>query len=287
MNFTCPVCQFSPPALPPKDIGEICGNTARFKNSKFRYWKCPQCESLIALDPVNYADIYSDYPLNKRKLDVFAKGTLSNLLNRLTREGLKTHHKILDYGSGNGLFVEFLKEKGYSQVTGYDPYIKEFSQLPPNETFDFIVANDVIEHVADPKAMLQDCVRHLAPNGILYVGTADATGIDVKDLKPFILTLHAPFHRVIMTPKTLKSLVLDTGLKFQKSYLKSYLDTLKPFSNYRFLNEFSRALDFDMDRALDPANSTVVMKKPLLIFWGLFGYFFPTTNEPAIIAKKI
>lgn len=283
----CKICNFEIDDNEKQNFGKIHGNTSRFIRTEFKLWKCPLCETIHALEPVDFSDIYRDYPLTQRKLDVYARGTLSHLFSRLIKVGLKQSDRILDYGSGNGIFVQFLKEKGFSNVWGYDPYVSEYSKIDEKAQFDFIVANDVIEHVEDPKAMLVECAKKVVSGGVLYVGTADSTGVQMQNLEPHLLKLHQPFHRTILTPQTLKKIVLETGFSFEESYLRSYMDTLKPFSNYRFLHEFSRALDFEMDRALDPKNANIVLRKPQLVFWGLFGYFFPIANEPAVIARKL
>ena len=70
------------------------------------------------------------------------------------------------------------------------------------------------------------------------------------------------------------------------SYRRSYMDTPRPFSNYRFLDEFNRALGHDMDRALDPAAGGIVLRRPALLFYALFGYLLPVAFEPAVVLRK-
>src|SRR5438132_7867662 len=51
----------------PSELGKARGNTERFRNTTFRLWKCPQCQTIYSLDPVDFRDIYADYPLQKRR----------------------------------------------------------------------------------------------------------------------------------------------------------------------------------------------------------------------------
>jgi SAM-dependent methyltransferase len=268
-----------------RDVGKARGNTRRFAKEIYRLWKCPQCQSIHNVEPVDFADIYSDYPLNKRKLDVFARGTLRNLLARLERAGLRREHSILDYGCGNGVFLQFLREKGFSHVTGYDPFVAEFASLPAGP-FDCVVANDLIEHVPDPRATLEQCAAEVRPGGLLYVGTADSEPVVMDDLEPHIMRLHQPFHRVIVTAKGLEQLAGETGLAPVAAYRRSYMDTLLPFSNYRFLDELNKTLGHDLDAALDPSSARVVMRTPRLWFFALFGFFFPSADEPAVVLRR-
>ena len=133
---TCVICGHHADPADRAAFGAVRGNTERFMNQQFTLWKCPTCQSIRSLQPVDYAQMYSDYPLNRRRLDVFAKGTLSNLLRRLVKNGLAKTDAVLDYGCGNGLFIDFLKARGYSHVTGYDPFVTHFSSLDPEQRFD-------------------------------------------------------------------------------------------------------------------------------------------------------
>lgn len=282
----CVICHYSTSNPDQVDMGKVRGNTERFKNREFDVWKCPHCRSIHSLEAVDYRDIYKDYPLNTRQLDIYAYGTLGNLLRRLKKYGLKKNHTILDYGCGNGVFVQFLKKKGYAGAVGYDPYVADFENFPRNVLFDCVVANDVIEHVDDPRLIIKSCIDLLKPGGLLYLGTSDSEGVEMNDLPPHIMRLHQPFHRIIMTQETLQDLGTETGLELLASYRRSYMDTLMPFANYRFLDEFSKSLDHIMDRALDPASASIVVRKPRLLFYAFLGYFFPSAFEPAIILRK-
>ncbi|MBV1891789.1 MAG: class I SAM-dependent methyltransferase [Gammaproteobacteria bacterium] len=286
--LSCPACQYKTQHPEACDLGTIRGNTRRHINTQFRLWKCPQCLTIISIDPVNFHDIYSDYPLNKRKLDIFAQGTLGNLLRRLRRAGLKKTDSILDYGCGNGIFIDYLKQKGYSNVTGYDPYVPEFSQFPSTQIpFDFIVNNDTLEHCDDIHEMLQESLALLKVKGLLYLGTADSEPVEMADLEPHIMRLHQPFHRVILTEKGLHNLVANYDIDIEQSFRRSYHDTLRPFSNYRFLDELNKAVGHDLDRAMDPEDTNrAFLRNPRLWFFALFGFLLPSAYEPALIVRK-
>lgn len=289
-EYHCALCGYRPdPAPAAEDLGEVRGNTARFKDRTFPLWRCPRCGTIHSLEPVDYADIYRDYPLNdKRRLDVFARGTLAHLMERIEKQGLKRDASILDYGCGNGILLEFLRGRGYTDVAGYDPYVPAFAERPGRPGgYDLVIANDVIEHVDDPRALLADALSLVRPGGLLYLGTADAAGVrDMHDLEPHIMRLHQPFHRVILTEEGLHRLGRELDLEEVASWLRSYMDTRRPFSNYRFLDEFSKALGHDMDRALDPAEGKIMVRHPSLFFWALFGYWFPSAMEPAVLWRR-
>jgi len=86
IRYKCKICRYSTETPSSKDLGKARGNTARYLNQNFDLWKCPKCLSIHTLGNVDLADIYKDYPLNNRMLDVYAKGTYTNLLNRLKKQ---------------------------------------------------------------------------------------------------------------------------------------------------------------------------------------------------------
>jgi len=116
----------------------------------------------------------------------------------------------------------------------------------------------------------------------------DAAGVkDMSDLETHVTRLHQPFHRVIMTQPTLERLAREAGLGVCKRYSRSYMDTLRPFANYRFLDELCAAVDHDMGRALRPTDAMrAVVTHPRLWFFAFGGYFLPSAQEPASIWEK-
>ena len=286
----CLICGYYTQHPEPAEVGQVRGNTQRFKADVFPLWQCPECQAIHSIDAVDMADIYSDYPLNRqRQLDVFARGTFRNLLGRLTRHGLTKNAAILDYGCGNGVYIEYLSGEGYTSVTGFDPYVAGFSDPPALGAggYDCVIANDVIEHVENPRAMLLDCFNLVKPGGLLYVGTADAEGVkNMAHLERHTMRLHQPFHRVILTQSSLLGLGAELDLTVIQSYTRSYMDTLMPFSNYRFLDEFNKAHGHNLDLALAPDAAKIILRKPGLLFYAFFGYFMPSAIEPAVLWRK-
>ena len=284
--YSCNLCGYATDKPNEDDLGNIKGNTEKYLNQSFPLWQCPECKTIHSLDEVNFEEIYADYPLNHmRILDVYARRTLGNLLKRLTKGGLEKTASILDYGCGNGIFIDFLKQQGYVNAEGYDPFVEQFKQQPGKQ-FDVVVLNDVLEHVEDPGGLLDTAAKFVRKDGLLYAGTADSAGVDsMKKLKKHTMRLHQPFHRKIFTQQKLQELGHNRGFSEQAVYRRSYMDTLYPFGNYRFLDEFNAALGYNMDLALNPESASIVAKKPYLLFYALFGYFFPSADEPAVLWK--
>ena len=101
-------------------------------------------------------------------------------------EKLKVHGSILDFGSGQGRFLSMLFNLGFEKMSGAD-LMEAPSQLPSlcrwvqtdlnnqlplaDESFDVIVAIEVIEHLENPRAMIRELKRLLRPGGYIILST--------------------------------------------------------------------------------------------------------------------
>jgi SAM-dependent methyltransferase len=72
--------------------------------------------------------------------------------------------RILDYGSGAGVFVERMRRFGFRNIEAYDPFS---SPERPSGTFDIITCFEVIEHSPDPVGTLGDMRRCLRDDGCI------------------------------------------------------------------------------------------------------------------------
>jgi len=72
--------------------------------------------------------------------------------------------RILDYGSGAGVFVDGMRRLGFRDIQPYDPFS---SPVPPEGTFDIITCFEVIEHSTDPVGTLADMKNLLREDGCI------------------------------------------------------------------------------------------------------------------------
>jgi 2-polyprenyl-3-methyl-5-hydroxy-6-metoxy-1,4-benzoquinol methylase len=195
---------------------------------------------------------------------------------------------ILDYGCGNGAFVHFLREQGYINAFGYDPYSKHFTDKTVLEKkYDVVLSQDVIEHVPDPKTYLHELFQYVKQDGgRLVIGTPDAERIDLDDPLAVIGHLHQPYHRHLITKNELSRLVENAGFKIIKKFDRIFVDTLWPFINSGFIFQYDLALGGAFDYGLRPIQYRVILKSPKLWLYGFLGRWLSKAQDVVVVARR-
>ena len=263
-------------------------NVRKWLGSEFRVWRCGACRTIHSLKREDMVMFYKDYPYGRRSLDDVTRRIFDNYLRRLKGFGLARQSTVLDYGCGEGLLVEYLRERGYAASNGFDPHSSRYNDPEVlNRQYDVVISQDVIEHVEDPRQLMHDLSSLLRPGGIIIIGTPRADGIDLSRIKPYIYSLHQPYHIHILSEKVFLELALEQGLQLLKLFHRDSSDTLYPFVNWRFLRGYLGALDDTLDAGFDPPRVDVVASSPRLLFLGLFGGILPLGYEMIGVFRKL
>jgi SAM-dependent methyltransferase len=102
----------------------------------------------------------------------------SRKLYRVLFPLLERFSSVLDFGGGDGRLMRDLVAAGHrcftvdwseKVVEGVNRLGTTLEDLPAYTRFDAIVASHVVEHIAEPRAVLERLRDHLVPGGILYV----------------------------------------------------------------------------------------------------------------------
>lgn len=135
--------------------------------------------------------------------------------------------RLLDVGCGGGFFLKSMEDT-YSEVIGVEISTShaEFAQKTmmldvlngtiqtvkfPEDYFDTITLWDVIEHVVDPHATLNEARRILKKGGLIAVSTPNVNGITASLIKETWLYYTPPQHLYFFNPKALSTLFKESG----------------------------------------------------------------------------
>ncbi|MFA5148027.1 MAG: methyltransferase domain-containing protein [Candidatus Omnitrophota bacterium] len=220
------------PKRPGADAGRRQGGykiTEHGDDSAVSLVRCRRC-GLIYVNPRPSADKVMDlyagmqddlYTREEKGRRLAAVATLKTL------KGMRKGGRLLDIGCAAGFFLCEARKYGWD-VFGVEPskwasdYAREKLGLDkvfrgvfrdagyPDNYFDAIVMNDTIEHLADPKGILNEIRRALKPDGILCVSTPDIDSLASRLLKARWWGVKES-HLNYFTRKTLTKMLNDSG----------------------------------------------------------------------------
>jgi 2-polyprenyl-3-methyl-5-hydroxy-6-metoxy-1,4-benzoquinol methylase len=137
--------------------------------------------------------------------------------------------RLLDVGCGSGARLAELRALGW-EVEGQDvdpgagAVLQRAHGIPvhlgsledvrlPDDTFDAITMDQVIEHVHDPIALLAECYRILKPRGTLLVTTPNSESHSLRYFGPCWNGLEVPRHLRLFSGKTLHTVATRAGFR--------------------------------------------------------------------------
>jgi SAM-dependent methyltransferase len=139
--------------------------------------------------------------------------------------------RILDVGGGTGEISEqFVRQTdGQASATvvdidadsirvarerGLDGFVGRFQDFDTAEQFHLVLMLNLIEHVADPVAILSKARQLLAPTGIVWLQTPNFRALDARIFRHRNWGgYHCPRHWVIFSEEGLRSALARTGFK--------------------------------------------------------------------------
>jgi len=206
----------------------------------YHVWKCSRC-SLVFVNPMptdaEIDEFYSQHPRND-KYQRKSGGKYRRARWRILRlKRLVSGRRFLDIGCSIGSSVEAAREAGF-EATGIDLDPQSIAmaqeQFPKcrfmhtssgelaraGERFDLIFCTEVIEHVTDPQAFVDDLHALLNPGGIVFLTTPHATHFRIPQDILSWYGLKPPEHIVLFGRKSIEALFERRGLKVLSAPLR-------------------------------------------------------------------
>ena len=247
MNSSCPLCEAENFTI----IGKPKTNplSKQFVDKTYKVVQCRNCEVYYVAPKISFTDdqwaqlysneyfaLQSNWLLRKRALELSKR--FDNALNYLPKKEIK----FLDIGTGEGKTLIEGVERGWD-VTGIDIVDSRIDEAKtgsikfitakfieyefPENQFDFIYLDSVLEHVLNPKEYLQKIKRILKVGGILYVAVPNEDSLfnDVrkivfsllgkKNISVKIKPFDSPYHINGFNKKSLTYIFDKTNLKIK------------------------------------------------------------------------
>jgi SAM-dependent methyltransferase len=241
---------------------------------QFDYIECANCRCIqIANVP---ADLGRHYPENyyayqqgtpeisppwKRRLKAHysrhelgrkdAVGWFLSRTNRVVRIDWVTYAKpdldepLLDIGCGNGYELNRMCDRGYTNLTGIDPFIEKDITYENGVklykrdiadmqgSFKTILLNHTFEHLPDPLGSLQDISRLLQPGGTVVIRIPVSNCFAWEKYGVDWVQLDAPRHLFLHNEQTLGILSAQSGLKVKHVVYDSWSFQFQISEGYR------------------------------------------------------
>ncbi|MDX1993558.1 MAG: class I SAM-dependent methyltransferase [bacterium] len=198
----------------------------------FGYYRCPQCGLLWVspqLTDESVAQIYSSGFKSKHA----TRPRPANFLAYRPRLQRLAHYRstgrLLDVGCFTGHFLLAAQAAGWAQVEGTEistPAV-EYARAQygltvhegdlttlnlPHDHYDAVTLSDVIEHVRDPLATIQQVHRILRPGGVLYIDTPHVTSLPYALYKQ-AWSVFFPWHRTYFSARNMRLALEQSGYR--------------------------------------------------------------------------
>jgi SAM-dependent methyltransferase len=230
---------------------------------EFEYFQCAMCGCLqIARIPDNmakyYPKEYTAYKLHERihdsKTILYLKrkklenslginlnplGVILNLfitkgfINYLHPANIRVDSSILDVGTGHGSRLISLRKKGFTNLTGIDPFIDQDIEYETGVKiykkylseaegqYDLVMLNHSFEHMPDPLQAMKDIYRLLKPDrtALIRIPVADSYGWRKYGVN--WMAMDPPRHFYLHTRKSISILAEKTGFTIFRVFCDS------------------------------------------------------------------
>jgi len=223
MEVTCPLCNRIQMDVLIKDVNEF--------DKSYDVFYCGNCMVGITMpipSPNESSSLYSSGTYRSASgkrfvVPVEAGVYLARQLRKKRIQKYKEQGRILDIGCGRGVFLNVMKNTGwtvagteYDLITAesiaknYDIHVVTGNPgewgFPPG-SFDVVTMNHVLEHMSDPESAIRECAGLLEKGGLLVVATPNITSLQSSLGKHLWFHLDIPYHLYHFSEEGLSTLV--------------------------------------------------------------------------------
>lgn len=185
-------------------------------------------EELAAHYPDNYLPYQQDTADRQTRIaHVSRDQAIARFCDRVARRRPQPG-RLLDVGCATGAFLWAMQQRGW-QVQGVEPIPHAAAQAQqdfglevfvglleeaayPNAAFDVVTLWDVLEHVADVRATLQEAARILKPGGLLVFSVPNPASMEARLFGGSWVGWERPRHLTLIPPDLVPAYLQQVGL---------------------------------------------------------------------------
>lgn len=218
-----------------------------------RLVRCSTCDLIFVSHPPEQSELADAYHVSEYDTSEEANDAAQSYIKAIQPilSKLKTKVKVLEIGSGTGIFLELLKADGFKELIGVEPSSAAIAAAPEYRrkwlreemfdesafepaSFDLICCFMTMEHVKDPMATALAAKRLLRPGGAFVTVTHDHGSFVNR-----VLGKRSPIidieHMQLFSKTSIEQLFRQSGLidfssaPFRNRYSLGYWIRLSPF----------------------------------------------------------
>ena len=220
----------------------ICGSTIvashlsapdrfHFRKVPYELIRCSDCSLVWQKNPPPPHEIGQHYGKDYHRAITTAGDSSPQrwALQNRTIAKFKAGGRLLDLGCSAGAFLSTMKSDAWqlngieisaheaqrAEVrTGAKVFVGDIFDAPfEDKSFDVITCFDVLEHLYEPKRVIDKVSSWLKPGGIYYVAVPNIDSWESRFFKSYWYGLEMPRHLFMYSPASLRSLGNSAGLK--------------------------------------------------------------------------
>lgn len=210
-----------------------CGSTDAHRlgvKNEFEVVTCAKCNSVYTPYSPWYssASYYSGFYLSEEELSPpeFVNTRLEEITAEFSR--FRKNNRLLDIGCGAGNLLAAARKNGWDaqgldvspsavkhvRGLGFEVYEGELQDAAfPSQNFDVVTAAELLEHLVDPRPLLQEVARILRPGGLFWTTTPHARGLSGRMLGLKWRCIWPPEHLQLFSIRGLTKLLRDAGFR--------------------------------------------------------------------------